>query len=225
MTNDEFKKEFKYMYDSASNGAPDLNNYEISLVLTQAIRDIIDGLYSGFEFTEYNKRALNPLIKEYALTLTPSTDYFADIRATNGVLPSDLYYILQENVTLVNQEVNLVEVISEDLDYINKSLKNPFKKPNKRKVLRTQIGASTIRLYSVGAIDKFKIKYIKKYSPIILSDFTTDPDLLGSETIDGSSSISTTDLPVFMHDKIIKRAVVLAVKSLRENSLKTQIEV
>lgn len=225
MTNSEFKNEFLITYDMASKGAPSLNNYEISLFLTQAIRDIIDELYPGFEYSEYNKRALNPLVVEDVLTTVITQDYFPNFIATNVVLPNNLYYILQENVILVNQEVDIVEVISEDLDYINKTLQNPFKRPNKRKILRTQIGKSKIRLYSTENIHRFKVKYLKKYSPIILSDFTSDTDLIGSETIDGSNQPSQTDLPVFIHDKIVKRAVQLAVRSLRENNLKTQIEV
>ena len=225
MNNSEFKNEFQVTYDMASQGAPSLNNYEISLFLTQGVRDLIDELYPGFEFTEYNKRALNPLVEEETLVTVVTQDFFPNFIATNAILPSDLYYILQENVTLVGQEADIVEVISEDLDYINKTLKNPFRQPNERKILRTQIGTSKVRLYSTKDINTFKIKYIKKYSPIILSDFTSDTDLLGTETIDGSNQPSQTDLPVFIHDKIVKRAVQLAVKSLRENNLKTQIEV
>lgn len=225
MTNPEFKKEFQIQYDMASSGAPSLNNYEISYFLTQAIRDLIDELYPQFEFTEYSKRALNPLVREKSLSLSTNTDYFENIIVTEANIPADTYYILQENVVLAGQEVFVVEVISEDLDYINKSLKNPFRRPSKRKILRTQIGSGKIRLYSSANIKSFKIKYLKKYSPIILSDFTSDPDLTGSETIDGLSSITTTELPIFLHHKIVDRAVVLAIKSLRENSLRTQIEV
>ena len=225
MTNQEFKDEFIVQYDMASSGAPALNNYEISVWLTRAIRDLIDELYPEFEFTEYSKRALNPLVRERTLTTSTNVDYFDGVIVTEATLPSDLYYILQENVVLAGQELPVVEVISEDLDYINKTMKNPFRKPSKRRILRTQIGSSKVRLYSSANIKNFKIKYLKKYSPIILSDFASDPDLLGTETIDGLSTITSTDLPVFLHHKILDRAVVLAIKSLRENSLQTQIKV
>lgn len=225
MTNPEFKNEFKIMYDAASKGGPDLNNYEISLFLTQAVRDIIDELYPQFEYSEYVKRALNPLVAEKPLALTTSADYFNNMKVVEASLPADLYYILQENVILNPQEVDVVEVISDDLDNINKAFKNPFKKPNKRRVYRTQIGLGKVRLYSEIDIVNYKVKYLKKYSPIIVTNLSTDPDLLGTETIDGKTGESSTNLPVFLHHKIVDRAVVLALKSLRENNLKTQIEV
>lgn len=224
MSNPEFKKEFQEKYNSASYGAPDLNNYEISLWLTQAIRDVVLELYKTFEYSEFSKRGLNPLIKEQELTLSNASDYYGDVVAQEATLPSDIYFILQENAIL-NNGCGDIDVMSEDLDNLNNTMKNPFRKPNKRKVIRTQIGDNNIRLYSDGGLTKFKIKYIKKYTPIILSDFTTDPDLLGSETIDGLATESNTELPVFLHDRLVDRAVILAIKSLRENNLKTQIEV
>lgn len=224
MTLLEFKNEFNEKYSAASLGAPDFNDYEISLWLTQAVRDIIQELYNSFEHTEYNKRALNPLIVEKALELVASTDYYNNVTAQEADLPEDIYYILQENALLATN-CSDIEILSEDLDNLNKTMRNPFRKPNKRKIIRTQIGENKIRLFSESGIDKFKIKYIKKYTPIILSDFTTNDDLVGDETIDGLATPSNTELPVFLHDSIVDRAVVLAIKSLRENNLKTQIEV
>lgn len=224
MTTKEFRDEFMVMYNSASFGAPDLNNYEVSLFLTQAVRDIVKELYSSFEYSEFSKRALNPLIRETALILLPATDYYKNVIAQEVVLPNDIYFILQENIKISDDCID-VEVISEDLDNLNITMKNPFKRPSKRKVIRTEIGNNRVRLYSKVDITNYKIKYVKKYSPIIVSNFASDLDLLGTETIDGLSTLRTTELPVFLHDTIVKRAVILAVKSLRENNLKTQIEV
>lgn len=224
MTVEEFKNEFLVTYDMASNGAPGLNNYEISLFLTQAIRDIVNEIYSNFEYKEFNKRALGPLISERELDLVTSLDYFDNLYTSEATLPPDTYFILQENVKLLGVS-NLIEVISEDLDNLNKTLKNPFKKPTDRKIIRTQISKNTIRLYSNKKITNFKIKYIKKYSPIITSDFASDIELIGNETIDGKNTITNTELPDILHDKIVKRGVQLAIKSFRENNLKTQIEV
>lgn len=225
MTVEEFNNEFDVMYQSASFGAPSLNSYEKSLFLTQAVRDLIDSLYVNYEFSEYNKRALNPLTVEVELDLIDSSDYYSNIIVQETILPSNLYYILQENILNSNSCSTEVEIVNEDLDTLNKSIKNPFKKPNKRKVLRTNIGDKKIRFYSSTKIDKYKLKYLKQYSPIILSNFTTDSELVGDETIDGKNTKTNTELPVFLHHKILKRGVVLAIKSLRENNLKTQIEV
>ena len=225
MTTAEFDNEFDVMYDTASFGAPALNSYEKSLFLTQAIRDIIDELYSVYDSSEYSKRALNPLIVEREQILVDDSDYYNGMVVQKTTLPTELYYLLQENVESKNTCDTEVEVIPMDLDKLNKAMRNPFKKPNKRKVLRTSIGGNDVRLYSTDGLDNYKIKYLKKYTPIILTDFTTDTELVGDETIDGQNSEQNTELPVFLHDKIVKRGVILAIKSLRENNLKTQIEV
>lgn len=226
MTLPEFKKEFQTHYDMSSMGAPEMNNYEISLFLTQGVRDVVDEVYSGFEQTEYIKQGLGPLIKEQQLELQSANDYFDKINVYEAVLPGNLFYMLQENVKLNNKQ-GRVEVRSEDLDTLNISMKNPFRKPNKNKVYRTQIGSRRVRIYtsSEDVLTHYKVKFIKKYTPIILSNFTLDPDLMGTETIDGKNSPSITELPDFLHDKIVRRAVVLAIKSFRNNNIQTQTEV
>lgn len=225
MTLPEFNNEFDITYNLASFGAPDLNSYEKSVFLTQAVREIVESLYTNYENSEYEKRALNPLVVEKVVDLVSATDYYKNVVVQECTLPTDLYFILQENV-ITNSTCNSnVEIIVEDLDNLNKTIKNPFKKPNKRKIIRTSIGGNKLRLYSEEGISKYKIKYLKKYSPIILTDFSSDPALVGDETIDGKNVETNTELPVFLHDKIVKRGVVLAIKSLRENNLKTQIEV
>jgi hypothetical protein len=220
----EFKKEFQTTYDMSSYGAPDLNNYEISLFLTKAVRQYIDEVYRQFEFTEYIKRGLGPLIKEEALTISDAEDYFDNMNVYECNLPGDLFYIAQENIKLNNKK-GRYEIIPEDLDWINKSMKNPFRRPNKSKIYRTEIGSNKVRLYSSEKVTHYKLKYIKKYSPIVLVDFTKDVDLLGDETIEGISKPTLTELPNFIHPSLVDRAVVLAIKSFRENTLQTQIEV
>jgi hypothetical protein len=222
----ELKLEFQTKYNMSSKGAPDLDNYEMSVFLTQSVRDIVDEIYKNFEHTEYIKKGLGPLIKEEVLTPSKSEDYFSSegLDAYDCELPTDLWYTLQENVKLKGL-YNHVEVVAEDLDNINKTVMNPFRKPNSRKILRTEIGANKVRLYSGLKITKYKVKYLKQYTPIILTDFTTDPDLMGDETIDGKNKPSMTELPAFLHARIVDRAVILAIKALRQNNLQTQIEV
>lgn len=224
MTIKEFRDEFFINYDMASLGGPSLNNYEVSLFLTQAVRDIVSELYARFEHTEFNKRALAPLIKENSLVLTNSSDYFPGFLAYRATLPTELYYILQENAILESGDP-IPEVISEDLDNLNRVMRNPFRRPNAKKVIRTQISKDSIRIHTLNVLHSFKVKYIKRPEPLIVSNFTTDPELVGTETIEGKNTETLTDLPASVHDKIVKRAVQLAIRSLRENTLKTQIEV
>jgi len=228
MTLTEFSNEFDIMYNTASYGAPDLNNYEKSLFLTQAVRDLIDELYPQYEYSEANKRALAPLVTTYEFdSNTEVNNYFSNVTSYEYTLPAPLYYILRENVTIEDQCNDVVEVVPTDLDALNKALKNPFKKPSKRKVLRTTGADGLINLYCSDSnpVTAFKITYLTKYSPIILSDFEDDSELVGDETIDGLNVETSTELPVFLHDKIVKRGVVLAIASLRQNNLETKTKI
>ena len=252
MTLAEFENEFKVRYNAASNGAPDLNSYEISLFLTQAIRDMVLGYYANFESNEASQRALNPLIasqefcvqeeepsNEYAgskaIDETPGqevetiTDYYTGYVTQRITLPSDVWFLLQEQVTMFEPSCGsiIVEVVAETLDNMNKTIKNPFKRPNERKVIRLvdADGFRYVRIVSASPIDCYKVKYLKKYTPIILANFAEETDLVGDETIDGFNTVRNTELPVFLHDEIVKRGVLLAIKSLRENNLQTQLEV
>lgn len=249
MTPAEFENEFRVKYNMASMGAPDLNSYEISLFLTQGIRDIIKELYPQFENKEFVKRALAPLIitREYCIDTSTddpfssgvaisadqpemflTTDYYKNGLLVHEIIPpTNLWWIIQDQVDFLNPECNTidVEVVAEDIDNLNKSVKNPFKKPNKRKVYRVSDNLGRINLIAHDQIECYKMKYLKKYTPIIVANFEDETDLVGNETIDGLNTISNTELPVFLHDDIVDRGVVLAIRALRDNNLRTQIEV
>lgn len=223
MTPAEFKLEFQQRYDAASLGGPDLNDYEISRFLTEAIRRMVDEAYKGYESSEYHRRLLNPLIKESTVALVQSQveeNYYNNIFTFDLTLPTDLYYILQENVVLENNSCNkVIELTTVDLDNLTIAMKNPFKKPNKRKVLRAELGARQLRLYSSDIINTYKLKYIKQYTPLIVATLT------GGQTIDGETAQSNTELPVNVHYEIVKLGVLLATQALRENSLQTQVNI
>ena len=104
-------------------------------------------------------------------------------------------------------------------------LNNPFKRPNSRKVIRAEFNKEKFKIYSELEVEKYKTKYITKDLPIIIEDFTTDPELNGDESIEGVNVESMTKLPSFIHDEIIDKAVIIAIKSTRENSLQSQVQV
>lgn len=248
MTAVEFGNEFRVKYNMASFGAPDLNSYEISLFLTQAVRDVVKELYPKYEHTEFAKRALHPLlkVKEWCLDVTVPpyaeeettidpvqvnllvvASYYQGLIAQEVQLPPDLWFIVHEQARFFDPACSAIdiEIVAEDLDNMNKTVKNPFKKPSRRKILRSSYDGASLRLHASTQIECYKIKYIMKYTPIIITDFATDTELIGDETIDGLNTTRITELPVFLHDNIVDRGVILAIKALRENNLKTQIEV
>lgn len=224
MTLLEFKNEFKYKYDSASNGGPDLNSYEISLCLTQACRDIIEDAYNSYENNERSKRILAPLLKEFDSVIQANTDDLTDLNCFLVSLPTDLNYILREEAKMDNCIFN-PKIENTDIDYLSTYLSNPFRKPNDRKIIKVEYNNTHFKIYSSNTLTKYKIKYLKKYSPIIVEDFNTDPELIGNESIEGLNVQTQTELPYFIHDEIVDKAVIIAIKSSRENNLQTQIQI
>lgn len=220
----EFKNEFRFKYDSASSGAPDLNSYEMSLCLTQAAKDIVSAAYASYETNEISRRIIAPLLLDYNSVLSKSTDQMTNYRVYLATLPVNLNYVLREEVKLFGCGYNS-KVESIDIDNLTESLNNPFKRPNSRKVIRVEYNKDSFKIYSELALEAFKIKYIKNQKPIILEDFDTDPELMGTETIEGLSSKTETELPNFIHDEIIDKAVIIAIKATRENSLQSQVQV
>lgn len=224
MTLLEFKNEFRFKYDAASSGGPDLNSYEISLCLTQAAKDIVSAAYNSYETNEISRRILAPLVREAFNAFVQTEDGMTNFKTYDISYPKSLQYILRQEVKLKNCSSNsYVENI--DLDNLTNVLNNPFKRPNSRKVVKVEFNKEVFKVYSSIEIDKFKTKYIKKDSPIILEDFEDDPELIGTETIEGLNVKTETFLPEFIHDEIIDKAVIIAIKSTRENSLQSQVQV
>lgn len=222
MTLEEFNNEFQFRYDAASNGGPDLNIYERSLCLTQAVRDLIKDTYKTYETDERSRRILAPLLAEHSSTITESPDAYTDFQCYLVSLPEDLNYILREEAKLNGCEFHPT-IDSVDIDYLSNYLNNPFKRPSRRRILKVEYSEEQSKLYSVANLTRYRIKYLKKYSPIILGDLTADPTLMGDETIEGLTAPTETELPYFVHDEIIDRAVIIAIKTSRENNLQTQI--
>jgi len=70
-TGDEFREIFNLKYNNINSGvSPGLNDYEISLYLTEAQKEIIEGFYSGsmkgfsFEQQEKIRKNLSAITKE-----------------------------------------------------------------------------------------------------------------------------------------------------------------
>ena len=65
---DEWKNEFDILYNSINSDiAPSLDDYEISVLLTNAqeqiVKQLYSGTYEGFESTESARRMLDTLVK------------------------------------------------------------------------------------------------------------------------------------------------------------------
>tara|TARA_R110002124_G_scaffold97959_3_gene243218 strand:+ start:1999 stop:2799 length:801 start_codon:yes stop_codon:yes gene_type:complete len=205
----------------------------------------------SFEGSEKRRRQLSELVRDYKkytqLDLAGTTAGYAR-GVDTGVpytgqdrlvsssqmfqLPNDLMYILHETITIsdpsdpsLNQKI--IDVVPITHDEYNVKKNNPFQKPNKRKAWRLDLfmdGANMkVEILAINIIDMYHCRYIKVPTPIILTNFETDPDLTGLNlTIGGSNTSSTSELNPEIHRDILLRGVDLAVLAARENSLQNR---
>ena len=224
MTNEEFSNEFDNLVNKniakpfGVDSTPlEFDEYEKSVFLTKAQESVVISLYRGtltgdsFEKTEELRRYLNELIKTYTTTnkvenegLTDNS-YFFDI-------PDDVWFITYESAVSQDERLGcakgtVMEVVPTAQDDLYKTSRNPFRGPNKRRVLRLDVEGKVVELISKFDIDKYQIRYLAKPEPIILIDLPEDL------SINGLTKKTECILNPAIHRVILETAVNLALKS------------
>lgn len=242
MNNFEFDKEFDILYDNiSSNGAPGLNIYEKSIFLTRAQEELVKDYYHGVNIqntsldgNEDKRRGLEQLIEDYKTTemFTNNSELTNDSKFFE--VPEDLFYIIQESVKLNSSNDScdsgrVVGVKPITYDEYNVSKKNPFRKPNKRKNWRLDIskrdGKRVVEIISVLDVSEYRIRYVKKPTPIVLGNFEENIETQGMElTVDGVNTNTECQLNSEIHREILNRAVEMAIRAYRENTLQANVE-
>lgn len=195
------------------------DEYEKSVFLTKAQEQIVLELYQELEQSEEVRKYLSNLIK---------TINFAPIGKQDETLINNTFksykvelidiilFMIYEQCTLSDENncingriVSVVPTIHDDLD---KVLKNPFKSPNNRKVIRLDFN-NKIELISKYNISNYKVRFLKKPNPIILVK------LEDNLSIDNNTEVSSGETNPILHERIVQRAVQLAVQSkLKSNN-------
>lgn len=197
-----------------------LDEYEKSLFLTQAQLDIVINSYNGknptgesFESSEEFRRYLDALIKTKEYTEEDKLDIKGiSSKSTLFTLPDDLAFITMEQIEYNDEKLdcssnNIASVYPVTQDEYNRVKNNPFRGPTVYKALRMDYGTNIVEIISVYNIGVYTLKYLSKPEPIILEDL---PDGL---TINGISEVTECKLNEVLHDKILERAVQLALQS------------
>lgn len=202
ITKDNFGKQNTLAFDE----------YEKSIFLTKAQEQIVLELYQELEQSEENRKYLSNLIKtdnyvpvgEQDETLINNTFKSYKVEINNDILFMiyEQCTLSDENNCINNKIVSVVPTIHDDLD---KVLKNPFKSPNSRKVIRLDFD-NKIELISKYNISNYKVRYLKKPNPIILVK-------LEDLNIDKKQEVSNGETNPILHERIVQRAVQLAVQS------------
>lgn len=217
MTNPEFSIEFDILYNNiSSNKAPGLNEYEKSVFLTKAQEQIVTELYSGrnttynsFEETEELRRYLSSLIVTTGCP-TYSEEDKEFIKITNNSMlfsiPEDVLFLVKE--VIVSNNYSEIDVYPVSQDELSKTLKNPFRGPSNNRALRLDVGTNIVEVIYPSIISTYKVRYIRKPNPIILTDLEDDL------SINGISEESECELDSSLHRTILDRAVALALQTM-----------
>ena len=190
------------------------DEYEKSIFLTKAQEQIVLELYQELEQSEEVRKYLSNLIKtdnyvpvgEHDETLINNNFKSYKVEINNDILFMiyEQCTLSDENNCINNKIVSVVPTIHDDLD---KVLKNPFKSPNSRKVIRLDFD-NKIELISKYNISNYKIRYLKKPNPIILVALEDNLSINNGDT-----KVSNGETNPILHERIVQRAVQLAVQS------------
>ena len=190
------------------------DEYEKSIFLTKAQEQIVLELYQELEQSEEVRKYLSNLIKTDNYVPVGEQDETLinnNFKSYKVDISNDILFMIYEQCTLSdenncinNKIVSVVPTIHDDLD---KVLKNPFKSPNSRKVIRLDFD-NKIELISKYNISNYKVRYLKKPNPIIL--ITLEDNL---SINNGDTKVSNGETNPILHERIVQRAVQLAVQS------------
>ena len=197
-----------------------LDEYEKSVLLTQAQEEVVVNLYNGrnpygaaFEGTEELRRYLEGLVKtkkylsEDAIESTGVNENSVFFK-----LPDDIAFITLEQVTFDDEllgcyDGSVASVYPVTQDEYEKVKNNPFRGPTKYKVIRLDPGDNLVELVSKYKIGTYLLRYLSRPNPIILEDL---PNEL---TVNGKNTERECELNPILHDTILTRAVQLALQS------------
>ena len=216
MTNEEFSNEFDILINNINVGL-EFDEYEKSMFLTKAQEDVVTSLYRGnligesFERTEELRRYLSDLVNTYNTNEKLECDGITN-NSYFFKIPKDILFITYEAVVSQDEKLGCsknttMEVVPVTQDEFHRIRNNPFRMPNKRRVLRLDIQNQIVELISYYEIDKYIIRYLKKPDPIILTDL---PQGL---SINEKSKATECKLNPAIHRTILEVAVNMAIKS------------
>ena len=243
MTNQEFRNQFDISYNAiASNSAPGIDDYELSVYLTKAQLEIVKNYYDplsnrkqkGFEATEKRRRDLNQLVKDYKTTSTISNNFNIDSESKFYVIPDDLFLIVNEKAKINSEDCyngKSLNIKPLSYDEYNIQINNPFEKPDNKNAWRLDISniynvkvVEIVSPYNISGSLEYQIRYIKYPKPIIITNLNTafPSDNL---TIDGFYVETACELNKEICREILDRAVLLALADYRPQNLQVKAQI
>lgn len=133
----------------------------------------------------------------------------------NSVLylfPSDAFLIVNESIVTANGKV--LQIVPLRFDEYTRLMSKPFKRPLKNQAWRLinsgDGGQKSVEIVTnVGDdISSYKMRYVKRLSPIVLVDLGED-----GLSVNGVSKATECELDPMLHEEVLQRAVELAKAS------------
>ena len=236
MTLQEFNTNFDLLYNNiASNQAPGLDEYEKSVFLTNAQLELVKNYFNpkgnkyqeGFDQSPKRQLDFSTITDLKVYNITDALSNVTKFNDDSIVFPYDdnFLFIIQElatvtdSVTGTNKNVNIRSITNvEYMMAMNKPYKYPFKHEGWRIIHNTDDRKLELLLSYGDRLKSYKIRYIKRPTPIILTDLSS----LGL-TIDGISTPTDCILDEAMHAEIVQRAVELAKMSYDSQNVQENI--
>lgn len=197
-----------------------LDEFEKSQFLTKAQEDIVLSLYNGkntfdesFEYTEEIRRYLAGLIRERSLspiTTTNGMPLGVDSRSRFFTLPDDLWFITYESAAIEGgkcENDNIQTVVPVRQDEYQRLRKNPFRGINDRRALRLDLSDNNVEIVSKYTVTQYYVRYLCRLTPILLVNLSDGLEFQGYTTPQECM------VHEGLHEKILERAVVLALQS------------
>lgn len=212
----------KKSHFAGESGIVDISfdEYEKSVFLTKAQEELVIELYNGknpyresFESTEEIREYLKSLITTAILEKENNTNRIKiSDTSVYYTLPNNIAFIIMEQVTLDDNSLGCyngtrVKVQPITHDEYEQLKKNPFRGVTKNRVLKLDHGDNTVEVISKYKFTNYIIKYLQAPYPIILIDLPDDLSIRGFK--DKKECI----LNPLLHEKIVERAVNIALKS------------
>lgn len=252
MTTEEFSLQFDLLYNNiASNTGPGIDEYEKSVYLTKAQLEIVkqynniaNKYNKGFDQSEKRRVDLKELIVDHKTSnkIQNSNNIDSEFNSFFFEIPDDVFLIKFERGFFVRECDNSESLVRLDivpipLDEYNEKIDNPFRQPYNKEAWRVDYPRSefqtgllpseiknVVEIISSEELASYHMRYVKYPKPIILTslvDFYGDGETL---TIEGLSNKTSCELNQEIHQEILDRAVELATRDYRENSLQSKVE-
>ena len=214
--NQQMYDDFQLVYNNlASNLAPGLDTFEISMYLTKAYHAFVINNYHQYEKSEAARKTLIELTRDENLSPLNDSSLVGKRICNNSAffsLPDDILYVVYEALQMDSNAASCfknktIQITPVTHDEFHSVYPNPFRY-NDNHALRLDIDKEqrlaeiiSPAISDLNVSGKYKVRYIKKPGPIILEN---------GITIDGITSETESELNQIYDKDIVRLAAQLA---------------